>query len=463
MQKIPVTRDGKRGSEVIVIDSNDVVKIDLIKDREIIIHTRDSHYYLDFSFDSLEEWLFEDGFRMLDSSNIVNMNHVEEYDHKKGLVYLGNRHHKQTKTASVARIHKEHIENIMKLLKDAKSSYEKGENDEQFDNWLKELIDRADDQFLRSYATIRAVNERRKAEEKIVHMAYHDSLTNLPNRTMFHEKLQQSFEEAKKNGSMFAVIFFDVDRFKVFNDTLGHHIGDKLLQLLARRLEMFVKDKDIVARYSGDEFIFIINNMTHVDEASHFARSIPQILKDPFIIENHELFVTASIGISLYPQDGTDAESLIKNADVAMYRSKERGGNSYQLYHPELNTRSLHRLNLEVDMRKALKKEEFAIFYQPLVDLKNGHVFGMECLLRWNHPSRGMVSPGEFIPLAEETGLIIPLGNWALKQACLQTRKWQLQGYPPLCVSVNISVSQFHQSNFIQVVEEALSESGLEP
>ncbi|TBL81188.1 EAL domain-containing protein [Paenibacillus thalictri] len=464
MQKIPVTRDGKRGSDVIIVDSNEVVKIDRIKDREVIIHTRESQYYLDFSFDNLEEWLYEDGFRLLDSSNIVNMNHVEDYDAKKGIVHLGNPNLKWTKSASAARIHKEHIENVMELLKDASSlKQDDGEYEKLYNQRLKDLIEHADEQFLKSYATIRAVNERRKAEEKLVHMAYHDSLTNLPNRTLLHDRLNESFQKSKKDGTSFAVIFFDLDRFKVINDTLGHHVGDQLLQQLARRLEVYVKAKDFVARYSGDEFIFIINDMAHVDEAVQFARGIPTLLKEPFIVENCELFVTSSVGISIYPQDGTESETLLKNADIAMYRSKEKGGNTYQVYHPDMNKRSLHRLNLEVDMRRALERREFSIHYQPLVNLKTGQVFGMECLLRWNHPIWGLVSPGEFIPLAEETGLIIPIGNWVLKMACKQNKEWQEQGYPPLCVSVNISVSQFHQSNFINVVEEALHESGLDP
>ncbi|WP_248924807.1 EAL domain-containing protein [Paenibacillus hamazuiensis] len=464
MQKIPVTRDSKRGSEVTIIDSSEVIKIDRFKDKEIIIHTRDGQFFLDLSFDSLEEWLFEDGFRLLDSSNIVNMNHVEAYDHKKGLVYLGGAQNKQTKTASAARIHKEHIENVMELLRNAKQALENGDYDEQkFDQRFEELMEQADDQFLRSYATIRAVTEKKKAEAKIIHMAYHDSLTNLPNRTLFHEKLSQCFADAQLHGKMFAVVFFDVDRFKVINDTLGHHVGDKLLKQLARKLKVYVKEKDVIARYSGDEFIFLINDMKHIDEAVSFARGIPQLLKQPFLVEEHELFVTASIGISLYPQDGTDEETLLKNADIALYRSKEKGGSMYQMYHPEMNKRSLHRLNLEFDMRKALEREEFTLYYQPFVDLQQGKMFGMECLLRWNHPTWGMVSPGEFIPLAEETGLIVPIGNWVLKKACMQNKRWQDKGYPPLCISVNISVSQFHQSGFIQVVEEALAESGLPP
>ncbi|WP_429310886.1 EAL domain-containing protein [Paenibacillus mucilaginosus] len=463
MQKIPVTRDGKRGSEVLIIDASDVVKIDRIREREMIVHTQEESFYLDFSFDNLEEWLFEDGFRMLDSANIVNMNHVEEYDFRKGLVYLNSAGSKKPKTASAARIHKEHVENAVQLIKSADSSIP-GHNPELTEELFSRIISETNDyHLLRSYATIRAVNERKRAEEKIQHMAYHDALTDLPNRLMFDEKLGRCFQEAERNGSMMAVMFFDLDRFKVINDTLGHHVGDQLLRLLARKLRHYVSDKDVVARFGGDEFIILLTNMAHADEAAQFAKGIPDLLKDPFVIEGHELFVTASIGISMYPSDGKEVDTLLKNADIAMYRSKEKGGNAFQYYHPDMNKRSLHRLNLEIHLRKALERGEFQLHYQPIVDLRNGSVYGMESLVRWQHPEWGVVSPGEFIPLAEETGLIVPIGNWVLLESCRQNRRWQQLGYPPLVVSVNISAIQFNQMNFVQIVTDALKESGLAP
>ncbi|NHN31360.1 EAL domain-containing protein [Paenibacillus agricola] len=463
MQKIPVTRDGKRGSEILIIDSSEVVKIDKVREREILIHTKEHQYFLDFSFDSLEEWLFEDGFRLLDNTNIVNMNHVSEYDNIKGIVYLNKRDHNRPTTASTARIHKEHVENVMQLINTsdpASSEHNPQKHDQIFEKIISETHD---GQLLRSYATIRAVNERKRAEEKIVHMAYHDALTNLPNRLHFDQRLKSSFNEAVRTNGKMAIIFFDLDRFKVINDTLGHYVGDMLLQSLSKKLKGYVKEKDLVARFGGDEFIILLSNIAHIDEAAQFAKGIPELLKEPFLFENQELFVTASIGISLYPHDGTDSETLLKNADIAMYRSKEKGGNSYHYYHPEMNKRSLHRLSLEINLRKALERNEFQVYYQPFVDLLSGQIFGMEALIRWFHPEWGLVSPADFIPLAEETGLIIPIGNWVLKQACFQNKKWQDLGYPAQRVSVNISAIQFHQPQFVQIIEDTLEETGLDP
>jgi diguanylate cyclase (GGDEF)-like protein len=464
-QRIPVTRDGKKGSEILVIDSSDVLKIEKVRDRDFVVHTKDNQYYLDISLDSIEEWLYEDGFRLLDSSNVVNMNQVQDYDARKGTVYFGDPLHKRTKTASAARIHKEHIETVMNMLRTAQAERIKEEYDPYIpQNPKLEIIPQEeDDKFSRSYATIRAMNARRKAEEKIVHMAYHDALTNLPNRLLFHDRMQHAFTRARETGKQVAIIFFDLDRFKIINDTLGHHVGDRLLRDLARKLKSYVREEDIVARYSGDEFMILMHDITHIDQVTQFAKGIPHVLRDPFVYAGQELFVSASIGIALFPDDGTDPDTLIKNADIAMYRAKEKGGNTFQLYHPEMNRRSLHWLNLEIHLRKAVEKQEFSVYYQPLVDLGTGKICGMESLIRWNHPEWGMISPGEFIPLAEETGLIVPLGNWVLKQACMQTYKWSLMGLPKLCVSVNISMNQFHQPNFIQIIHETLRETRLHP
>lgn len=463
MQKIPVTRDGKRGSEVLIIDASSVVKIDKFRGNEIIVHTIDQQYYLDVSFDNLEEWLFEDGFRLLDSSNIVNVNHIADYDAKKGLVYLGDKDRKKAKPASAARIHKDHIENIMQLIQSADPSAADHNPDYHDELFARMISETEDEELLRSYATIRAMNERKRAEQQIVHMAYHDALTHLPNRQYFDERLMSCLDSAKGSGGKLAILFFDLDRFKMINDTLGHHIGDQLLQALAARLRGYVGEQDVVARFGGDEFMVLLSNGSCIDEASRFAQGILRLVQEPFYIENHELFVTASIGISLYPTDGTDTDTLLKNADNAMYRSKEKGGNSYHYYHPDMNKRSLHMLNMENHLRKALERDELRLVYQPFVNLHDGSISGMEALVRWDHPDNGLISPAEFIPVAEETGLIIPIGCWILKQACLQNKQWLDQGYRPIRVSVNISAIQFHQPQFVAVIEQILEETGLPP
>mgnify|MGYP001251438452 CR=1 FL=1 len=464
MQKIPVTRDGRRDSDILIIDAADVVKIDKIRDREYLVHTADDQFFLDLSLEGIEEWLFEDGFRMLDSTNVVNMNHVVEYDARNGTVYLGNPANRKTKTASAARIHKEHIENIMELIRSSADDARRQSGEFSFHAWMQSKIaNDENERFLRSYATIYAVNERKKAQEKIVHLAYHDALTHLPNRFLFNERLKQALEEAKATEKMLAVIFLDPDRLKVINDTLGHPAGDRLLESIANKLKCFVNESSTVARFGGDEFLILLTGLTHVDEARNFVKSLLPLFREPFVYANHELSLTVSAGIAMYPHDGTDADTLIKNADIAMYRAKQKGGNMYQFYHPEMNRRSLHRLNLEIHLRKALERGEFIVYYQPLVDLQSGRIIGMEALLRWVHPDWGMMSPGEFIPVAEETGLIVPIGNWVLKQACLQNYQWQKAGFPPLSVSVNISANMFQQSDFLAQVEQALEVTGLPP
>jgi diguanylate cyclase (GGDEF)-like protein len=465
MQKIPVTLDGKRGSEVVIIDSDQVVRIDKIKEREYVVHTREHQYYLDITFDSIEEWLFEDGFRLLDSTNIVNMNHVSYYDSNRGLVYLGDPRNKKTKTASAARIHKDHIVNVMEML-EATDNEKKGGHDDsdRTDELLKTILSQeSDERFLRSYATIRAVTERKRAEEKIHHMAFHDALTDLPNRRLFHERLKELFEDARHQDRMAAVLFIDVDRLKNINDTLGHHVGDEVLKQLARRIQAYVKENDTAARFSGDEFIILMSNVSHVDEVSNFAKGMSPLLKGPYYYGHQELYITASIGISLFPANGRDTDTLIKNADSAMYRAKEKGGNTFQFYNDEMNKRSMEKLSLEVSLYKALERNEISVYYQPLLDLQTGQIFGMESLVRWNHPELGMISPATFIPLAEETGLIVPIGNWVLREACAQTRTWQNKGYDSLSVSVNISVNQFQQPGFVQYIAHTLDETDLHP
>jgi diguanylate cyclase (GGDEF)-like protein len=466
MQKLPVTRDGKADSEIILIDSNTVLKIENIRDRQYIVYTKEEKYFLHFSFDSIEEWLFEDGFRMIDSLNIVNMHHVTEYDVHKGIVYLGdNKHNPKTITASAARIHKEHIENVMKMLQIANRDKAKGENNEHlYEELLQYLSEQENNElFFKSYATILAVNERKLAEQKIMHMAYHDLLTNLPNRLLFHERLKQALIESFDKELKAAVIFLDLDRFKMINDTLGHYVGDKLLKFVAEKLESYAREGDTLARFGGDEFIFLLTNISHVDEIIQFSKGIPDLFSEPFVYENHEFFISCSLGISIYPADGEDADTLIKNADTAMYRAKDKGGSTFQLYLSDMNSRYMERLNLENRLRRAIEKDEIVIYYQPLLDLRTGKILGTEALIRWIHPEWGMISPAEFIPLAEETRLIVQIGNWTMKQACAQNKKWIDLGFGSLHISVNISLNQIQQPGFVRIVENILEETGLDP
>lgn len=463
MQKIPVTRDGKKGSEIYLLDSNEVIKIEFLSDRRFIFHTSTTHYYLDLSLESIEEWLFEDGFRLLDSTNIVNMNHVSDYDSKKGVVYLGDVVDNAQKMASAARIHKEHISNVMEILNLAKLAQADYNQLPALNPISEMIVTNENERFSRSYATLHAVNQRKLAEARIYHLAYHDTLTNLPNRLFFQDKLTQALASANNNDSIIAVLFLGVDRFKYFNDSLGHQVGDLLLRYIAEKLLACVPADGILSRFNGDEFLIFLPNITHLDEVSAFARNVPLCLKEPFLNENQEYFVTMTIGISISPTDSVDSNSLIQQADLAMHWAKENGRNTFQLFHPEMNKQSAHRLKMEAHLRKALEKNELLLYYQPLVDLKNNQVFGMEALIRWKHPEWGLVSPAEFIPLAEETGLILPIGLWVLKEACRQNLIWNKKGDQSLSVSVNISALQFHQLDFVHMVRIVLEETGLPP
>jgi len=461
VQKLPVTRDVKRG-DVFTIDSTDVVKIDLIKDKLYLVHTKSDQFYLNLSFDAIEEWLYEDGFRMLDTHNIVNVNQIVSYDSDRGRIALSAAEGDGAaqKSATAARIHKQHVMNIMKML-EARSRTD--DNGEPLADLLTELTSTNDNPlFVRSYTAMQLSEERRRANAKINHLAFHDALTNLPNRMLFQDRVKACFEEAVQHQRKPAILFFDLDRFKVINDTLGHHVGDSMLQLLAKRLQSITRPEDTLARFSGDEFIWLIPHVNDRSEAADYAREVAKVVSKPYDHEGQELFVTASIGVSFYPEDGMDPDTLIKHADTAMYRAKEKGGDSFEFYHPDMNFRSLERLHLETHLRKALSRDQIRVFYQPLVNLEDGNIFGMEALVRWEHPELGLVSPGEFIPLAEETGVIVPIGNWVLRTACMQNKRWYDMGHR-LCVSVNISMQQFQHPDFVATIQETLAETGLEP
>ncbi|MBU7318649.1 putative bifunctional diguanylate cyclase/phosphodiesterase [Paenibacillus oleatilyticus] len=298
---------------------------------------------------------------------------------------------------------------------------------------------------------------------QLTYLAYHDRLTGLPNRQKFQQTVGMSIRKAKLSGRKLSVMFIDLDRFKNVNDTFGHTFGDLLLTEAAERLKSGLQAGDGVSRQGGDEFTVLIKDTLQPQDAEKVAQKIIHLLSQPFAIDGHELRVGCSIGIAMYPQDGEDPITLMKNADTAMYRAKELGKNGYQFYKAEMNDTVIQKLVMEEWLNKALEQEEFVLYYQPQVDIFTTRMNGMEALIRWNHPRLGFISPGEFIPLAEETGLIIPIGRWVLRTACKQNKAWQLAGFPPLKMAVNISPIQFHQHDFVQVVLDALQESGLEP
>lgn len=298
---------------------------------------------------------------------------------------------------------------------------------------------------------------------KIVkHMAYHDALTGLPNQRLFKIRLNNALEDAKRNGGMIAVLYMDLDRFKMINDTLGHNVGDMLLQNVAKRITGCLREKDTVSRQGGDEFTILMPGLTR-KEVERSVKNILDAFANPFLLHEHQLYMTPSIGISLYPTCGDHADILIKNADTAMYRVKEKGKNAYQFFNETMGMQVSQKLNMENALRKALKNDQLLLLYQPKFNVRTGKIKGVEALIRWEHPELGLVSPADFIPLAEETGLIIPIGRWVLERACAQCKKWQSEGMPGISVAVNLSMVQLKQENFVKTIKQALNETGLDP
>jgi diguanylate cyclase (GGDEF)-like protein len=298
---------------------------------------------------------------------------------------------------------------------------------------------------------------------RVEYLAYHDGLTGLPNRSMFSKCLSQSISEAHRYERRLAVAFLDLDRFKQINDTLGHEAGDQLLQEVATRLKGCVRDSDTVARLGGDEFVVLLPELEDEKYAAIVAQKILQAAARPFTLMGQEFRVTASIGISTYPQDGLDEQTLTKNADIAMYQAKAEGKNNFQFYSEELNANSLERLTLESSLRHALERNEFRLHYQAKRDIASGKITGMEALLRWEHPDLGTVAPMQFIQVAEETGLIIPIGKWVLKTVCLQSVVWQNQGLPPLSIAVNLTARQFCDEQLLADVTSIVAATGMDP
>jgi diguanylate cyclase (GGDEF)-like protein len=302
-----------------------------------------------------------------------------------------------------------------------------------------------------------------KHAQRVEYLAYHDGLTGLPNRSLFSKTLSQSISEAHRYGRRLAVAFLDLDRFKQINDTLGHEAGDQLLKEVATRLKGCVRDSDTVARLGGDEFVVLLPQLEDEKYAAIVAEKILAAAARPFTLMGQEFRVTASIGISTYPQDGLDEQTLTKNADIAMYQAKAEGKNNFQFYSDKLNANSLERLTLESSLRHALERNEFRLHYQAKRDIASGRVTGMEALLRWEHPDLGTVAPMQFIPAAEETGLIVPIGKWVLKTVCLQSIAWQAQGLPALSIAVNMTARQFLDEQLINDVASILTETGMAP
>ncbi|MFA7060100.1 MAG: diguanylate cyclase, partial [Pedobacter sp.] len=311
--------------------------------------------------------------------------------------------------------------------------------------------------------TFEDITERKRYEEQLEYQANHDGLTSLPNRNLLTDRIRQTMLMSSRNHNEVAVFFVDLDNFKFINDALGHDIGDMLLKIVAERLAGCVRSGDTVARQGGDEFVIVISDQTISNYATLIAGKMLEMIAQPFQIKEHELVITCSIGISIFPRDGEDVHELIKNADVAMYRAKEQGRNTFQFFTGEMNANTLVRMTMEKYLRRALEYDELLVYYQPKVSLSTGRITSMEALVRWQHPEMGMLSPINFIPLAEETGLIETIGEWVLRTACMQNKAWQDAGLAPLTVAVNLSVRQFRQQNIVRLIGQLLLETGLAP
>jgi len=322
------------------------------------------------------------------------------------------------------------------------------------------VVDKAD-----GHTLIRAVLyaiERKRLEQRLHSLVHYDNLTQLPNRQLLLDRLTQAIAQATRQQTLVGLLLLDLDRFKLVNDTLGHEFGDKLLKDVSERIHACIRDSDTLARLGGDEFVVVLNGINGAQDAAKVANKIIDNLSKPIVIDGHEVFVTTSIGISLFPNDGMDKNALITNADVAMYRAKEEGRNHFQFYTFGMNATTVEQLTLENDLRRAIERDELFLHYQPQIRLPDRRMVGVEALVRWQHPELGLVPPARFIPIAEETGLIVPIGQWVLRTACAQARRWLDSGAPPIEMSVNMSSRQFHQENMLETVTGALQESGLD-
>jgi diguanylate cyclase (GGDEF)-like protein len=327
---------------------------------------------------------------------------------------------------------------------------------------MHDISARKQDQLALSLALLSDVGERRRSEERTRHLAEHDFLTDLPNRVLLLDRLSLALATARRKRTRLAILFLDLDRFKNINDTLGHHVGDMLLQEVAARLARCVRSVDTVSRQGGDEFVIILSELGGVDQTAHVAASVLNAISQEFVLEPHRLHVSTSIGISIYPDDGADIDTLIRNADLAMYHAKESGRNGFQFFSPEMNAQIVERVAFENDLRRALREQQFVLEYEAQIDIASARPLAAEALIRWRHPMLGLLRPERFIAVAEDCGLMVPIGRWVLEQACLQARRWHDAGHP-LTVAVNLSQTQFLQKNLADSVREALELSGLAP
>lgn len=326
---------------------------------------------------------------------------------------------------------------------------------------INAICDDDDTQVTHYVGVFTDISERKAHEERIAYLAHHDALTGLPNRASLEAYLAGALARAGRHQTQLAVLFIDLDHFKTINDSLGHQVGDHLLCEVARRLQALGRDSDRVARLGGDEFVIVLEDIHHAEVVVSIAQNILQAINAPYWVGERELHTTPSIGISIYPDDGKDAGTLMRNADTAMYYAKSSGRNNHQFFAEPMNHAANKRLHLESELWRALAEQQLLLHYQPQIDLLSGKIVGVEALVRWNHPERGMIPPGDFIPIAEESGLILPIGHWVLKTACQQARTWLDQGINPGDMAVNISAHQFRQPEFAKSVRAVLDETGL--
>ena len=306
------------------------------------------------------------------------------------------------------------------------------------------------------------ITERKRTEQQVYQLAHYDSLTGLPNRTLLRDRLDQAMHDARRREARLAILFLDLDRFKTVNDSLGHETGDKLLKAVSMRLREHMRDSDTISRQGGDEFLLILRDVADAPAAARVAEKLLEAVARPYVIGEYELHITPSIGISLFPDDAPDIDTLIRNADAAMYHAKESGRSNYQFFTPEMNTRAYERLSLEGNLRQAIERQEFKLFYQPQVDLQSGQIMGVEALLRWHRPGHDMIPPAVFVPVLESSGMINAVGEWVLREACRQNKQWQRDGLPQLPIAVNLSAIQFNRRNIADTIAMVLTETGLE-